>query len=236
MTVGALPITMAPAAGGKSVATEFGWATPFSCASNTPRGGVATSGFNLSVFVGKTGAFVPVTNTYDTGTSAVETVPAGATNVVITMWGGGGGGSRDSTANAATGGASGGYVQRSQATSGGSTFTYTVGAAGIGKTTTNGNGGAGGATSLVSPSMTAGGGGGGIFAGTIATGGTATGGTTNTVGNAYLAGDPGGCTSPPGAGVRTVSVGVAPGGGGGASWTTTSGRNAAAGRITFYYT
>ena len=56
MTVGALPITMAPAAGGKSVATEFGWATPFSCATKTPRGGVATSGFNLSTFVGKSGA------------------------------------------------------------------------------------------------------------------------------------------------------------------------------------
>lgn len=55
MTVGALPITMAPAGGGKSVATEFGWATPFSCASKTPRGGVATSGFNLSTFVGKSG-------------------------------------------------------------------------------------------------------------------------------------------------------------------------------------
>lgn len=53
MTVGSLPITMAPAGGGHSVATEFSWTTPFSCASKTPRGGVATSGFNLSTFVGK---------------------------------------------------------------------------------------------------------------------------------------------------------------------------------------
>lgn len=53
MTVGALPITMAPAAGGKSVATEFGWAVPFSCATKTPRDTVPTSGFNLSTFVGK---------------------------------------------------------------------------------------------------------------------------------------------------------------------------------------
>jgi hypothetical protein len=53
MTIGALPITMAPAAGGKSVATEFGWTPPFNLASKTPRGGVATAGFNLSAFVGK---------------------------------------------------------------------------------------------------------------------------------------------------------------------------------------
>jgi hypothetical protein len=60
MTVGALPITMAPAAGGKSVATEFGWATPFSCATKTPRDTVPTSGFNLSTFVGKSnGGIVP---------------------------------------------------------------------------------------------------------------------------------------------------------------------------------
>lgn len=235
MTVGALPITMAPAGGGHSVATEMGWATPFSCASKTPRGGVATSGFTLSTFVGKSN-FTPVTNTYDTGTSVTETAPAGATSVTIELWGGGGGGARDWVSGNASGAASGGYVKHVMAVTGGSTsFTYSVGAAGVGKITTNGNGTNGGTSSIVSPSLSAGGGAAGNL--TLAsTGGAASGGnTTNTAGNGSALGLGAGKGAPNGGG-DSGSAGTVPGGGGKSTYITFNGYNGAAGRIKFAYT
>ena len=96
------------------------------------------------------GGFTPVTRTYNSGTAATETVPTGATNVVITLWGGGGSGGNDKFSHTSgQGGGSGAYCQKSQVTSGGSTFTYTVGAGGAYVLSDHGNAGA--ATTVVTP-------------------------------------------------------------------------------------
>jgi hypothetical protein len=243
MTIGALPITMAPAAGGKSVATEFGWTigAGVSLANQTPRGTVPTSGFNLSAFVGQSN-FSPVTRTYDTGTAATETAPAGATTVRITLWGGGGGGARDIAGGGNTGGASGAYVRKTQATSGGTTYTYTVGAGGPGRAnSTDGGGTAGGASTISSPALSAGGGGAGFLGAGSAAGGTASGGDINTAGNSSVSLNKQGMGSPNGgANVSGVQGGVAgsvPGGGGSSKINIAgAGGAGAAGRIEFYYT
>lgn len=58
MTIGSLPITMGPAAGGHSVATEFGWTPPFSMGDAIRRAavGVPSGSYNLSAWVGKSRA------------------------------------------------------------------------------------------------------------------------------------------------------------------------------------
>ena len=68
-------------------------------------------------------AFSAVTRIYTTGTSATETVPTGASNVVISIWGGGGSGGITSTggSNSGSGGAGGGgggYSQKSVSVAG----------------------------------------------------------------------------------------------------------------------
>jgi hypothetical protein len=93
------------------------------------------------------GAFQPVTNTYNSGTGATETIPSGgAVQVVITVWGGGaGGGGGDVGGTGGGGGGSGAYVQKTIAlvgTDAGKTFTYTVGTAGnAGASSSNGTSG-----------------------------------------------------------------------------------------------
>lgn len=146
--------------------------------------------------IGAVSSFVPVTRTYTTGTSATETVPAGATSCNIRDVGAGGAGGHDGTFLPG-GGGSGGYALRSIAVTGGNTFTYTVGVGGAG----NGDQVAGGpgTASTVSGtvaggtvSMSGGGGNGGGNNGAFGSGGTATGGTTNTAGNPGSASQTGG--------------------------------------------
>ena len=186
------------------------------------------SGFAGVLACGGGSSFTPVTRTYSAGVvGATETAPTGASNVSITVWGAGGGGARDNLGSA-SGGASGAYVQKAQATSGGSTFTYTVGFSGAGHVTAQGSGSAGSASTVTTPALSAGGGGGGVLSGTAAVGGAAAGGTVNTAGNNSLATAPDGYGAPNGGGNQTTqgAVGTVPGGGGASNYGGDGGRGA----------
>lgn len=182
------------------------------------------------IFTGQTNTYTPASP--GTGT---EMAPPGATNVTIELGGGGGGGARDTALlGAESAGASGGYVRHLMAVVGGSTtFTYSIGAAGVGRTTTDGPGTAGTASSIVSPALTAGGGGPGNINGTNSSGGTATGGnTTNTPGN--------GVTQPNATGGAAITglLGFTSGAGGN-TWeagSAGSGQNGGVGTVRFTYT
>lgn len=135
--------------------------------------------------------FTPVTHTYTTGTSATETIPVGASSLIIEDCGSGGGGGTQNSPNFGAGAGSGAYVKKTVSVAGasGRTLTYTVGAVGTGATIP----GAGtnatastvvNATFLTSVSLSAGGGTGGNISGVSpGAGGTPTGGDTNTAGN-----------------------------------------------------
>lgn len=164
------------------IQTEFGGTNPISLSEYYGRGGVVASGtISIGNFSGASN-FTP--STVNTTTSGTQTVPAGATNVVIELWGnggggGGGGGGRD-------GGGAGGYSRSTYACSGGQTISYTRGAAGTAGSAAGGNGGTGGTSNVVSGTLTitqmnANGGGGGTAGG--GTGGGASGGNVvNTTG------------------------------------------------------
>jgi hypothetical protein len=179
--------------------------------------------------------FGTVINTYTTGTGATETVPSGATAVVIELWGGGGGGSRDNAGGIGTGGGSGAYCKKTQSVSGG-TFTYTVGTAGVGKVTTDGNGtSAGTASTITSPALTANGGNPGLVSGASPVASTATGGDVNTSGNVPATNSVLGKGAPNGGADVTGAVGSTPGGGGSGNQGIGNGFNGAAGQIRFTY-
>jgi hypothetical protein len=210
------------------VATELGVALPLSL--NAPNvltlAGLGAPPISMSNLLGKSN-FTPVTNTYSAAGSFTETVPAAATQVVITMWGGGGGGSRDNASSLGSGGASGAYVRKTVAVTGGSTFSGYVGDGGLGHVTTDGNGSPGAASTITSPALSAGGGGGGLLSGAAATGGTASGGDINTNGNNSTADNKTGAAAP--------NAGSGQGRGGDAGWLG-NGQNGTAGEITFSYT
>jgi hypothetical protein len=181
--------------------------------------------------------FTPVTRTYTSGTGATETAPAGATNVIIAVWGGGGGGAGgwfSDVDESGGGGGAGGYSETSVAISGGQTLTYTVGAFGGGGIPDGGPGVAGGNSSVSSgtksiTTMTAVGGGGGLQL-SGGTGGTASGGTTtNTTGGS---GDIGSGGAP----VVGWNSNAAGDGGLGGFGFSSSGVDGATGQIIFYYT
>ena len=153
------------------------------------------AGMRLLQFLGGS-AFSPITHTYQTnGTSGTETIPSGATTVVIEVWGPSGSGGHGNNSGVGTiggSGGSGGYSRSVYTVSGhaGATMSY---ACGTGATSnanvisgtftitgmqcpTGGNGGNG--------TLTVGGGGGG--AGPTGTGGN----QLNSAGNAGAAGDP----------------------------------------------
>ena len=190
-----------------------------------------------------------VTRTYNSGTSATETIPFGVSQLVITAWGGGGGGGLGSSSLGIRGGGggSGGYTQKTITLSPadwGATLTYTVGSAGA----SNPSPQAGGATQVQNSTfgstvlLIADGGGSGSTAGGVTTqggGGAASGGDTNTSGNG------GGNTSdgegaPNGGGDVTSGSGSAPGGGGTGGRALSSPNNVgdagAPGRVVFAYT
>ena len=194
---------------------------------------------HLSDYYGKS-KFTSKLNIYTSG-SGVETVPSGATNVVIEIWGGGGGGGNSSNTLGGGGGGSGGYSKSSYSITGSNTLNYSVG--------TGGTGGIGGTTSTVTSgtktitTMTANGGSGGSRP-TPGSGGSATGGNLiNTTGNSGEAGEAGegsGFTAPGGAGITGSSGTYGAGGDGGprsegdgTGFPGTSGNN---GAVVFYYT
>lgn len=130
-------------------------------------------------------AFVSVTRSYTTGTSATETIPTGATNVIVEMWGStgnGGGGTTAACVDRGGGGAgSGGYAKTVLSAVGGQTVTYTIGV-GAASTIVSGTFTI---TSMTSNNGIGGGNASSSAVGTGSAGGTATGGnTTNTTGNA----------------------------------------------------
>jgi len=179
--------------------------------------------------------FVAVTVTYNSG-SGTETVPLGARNCVITLWGGGGGGGAGSPG---TGGCGGGYCKKTVTVTGGQTFSYAVGAAGNGSIAAPTAGGNSTVTSAA-PSVNLAGNGGGAAGGA---GGTASGGDTNTSGTAGslgVGGQAGGYPTDPTSGApnsaNNGSAGNAVGGGGASNTAGVAGGNGAAGRITFAYT
>lgn len=142
----------------------------------------------------------PVTNTYNTAGANVDTVPVGAKQRVVEIWGGGATGGAVGATSGGGGGGSGGYVKTVTALTPadwGKNITVTVGAAGASSTAVAG-------TDALA-TMTAGGGnigspGSGAVGGAPGTGGSASGGiNVNTIGatgtigtNSVTVGGPGG--------------------------------------------
>jgi hypothetical protein len=172
-----------------------------------------------------TGAFSPLTHTYNTAGIGTETIPAGASTLTLEIWGGSGGGAfgygTPCAPEAGAGGGSGGYSRTviNVAAANGQTILYSVGVSGTG------GGGVGGASSASTgtfslATMTANGGSGGAPGGSTGvggSGGTASGGNqANTTGNT---GENAGGTPPTGAaGVIGINgTGGAGGNGGGAA-------------------
>lgn len=186
------------------------------------------------------GGFTPFANTYNTGSGATETIPAGASFCQISCIGPGGSGGTFLGVNTGGGGGGGGDAETAAfAVTPGNTFIYTVGQGGAGSSGVNGSNGLPGvAASTVAAgtqalaTMTANPGGGGTGANTGAgAGGTATGGTTsNNTGGAGANGNVGGAAGNSGAG----NAG-SPGGG---TFGVSSGPSAAAspGQVRFSYT
>jgi hypothetical protein len=183
-------------------------------------GAVPTSGaISIQNFYG-TSAFVPVTNTYTSG-SGNETIPTGATSLTLTVVGAGGTGGNSyvdfgsDIYNSGGGGGGAGYSTITRAVvSGdwGGTIAYSVGTSGGASSTTTGSVTAG------AVSLTGGGGSSGTSAdsgsgGAGGAGGSASGGSTNTSGAAG------------GNGTASMSSGN-PGGAGGASGGTGYGTGA----------
>lgn len=112
--------------------------------------------------------FTPTIVIHTTGSGATETIPAGASNVVIEVWAGGATGGTAGASLGGDGGGAGGYARTSVACSGLQTLTYTVGAADANSSCSSGT--------LTITTMT-------CNKGTVTAGGTATGGTqANTTG------------------------------------------------------
>jgi hypothetical protein len=191
--------------------------------------------------------FTPVNQTFNSG-SGTATVPAGASNMVIAMWGGGSGAST-------AGGCGAGYSARSIAVTGGNTLAYAVGAAGsagiqgLVQPTAGANSTLSGTVSGGSVSMTAGGAPAPNYTPSVCTGGTASGGTTNTPGSAGAlpaagVGGNGGNANGPGGGLGGAGVASAPansgsppgGGGGGNDGASSAAGSGGAGSISLSYT
>lgn len=82
MTINATPpISANSGAAGTNIALEFGWTTPFSLATKTPRATVPTSGFNVSAFEGKSNLTVTASPTAVSGSAGNTTA---GSNVTVT--------------------------------------------------------------------------------------------------------------------------------------------------------
>lgn len=188
------------------IQTEFGGSNPISLSeyyaggayvsagTSGTYGAVPSSGaIGIRNFYGTsaTPPFTPVTNTYTSG-SGNETVPTGATQLVLTVVGAGGSGGGSYTDfgsdiyNSGGGGGGAGYSTITRSVASGdwsTTIAYSVGTSGGVSSTTTGSLSAG------AVSLTGGGGGNGTSAnsgsgGAGGAGGSASGGSTNTSGSA----------------------------------------------------
>jgi len=184
-----------------------------------------------------TRTFATVVRTYSTGAGATDTVPTGASSVIIEAWGGGASGEKDSVGGPGTGGGGGSYCSRTIACIGGNTLTYTV-AQSVAGASTNGPGTNGNLSSVTgtvsggSVTMTANGGSSG---GTGGFGGSATGGTVNTNGADAL-NEVGGAGAGPGGGSGGgLNAAGNPLGGGGGGATAGSSGQGARGQVQFTY-
>ncbi len=186
--------------------------------------------------------FIPITNTYTTGTAATENVPPGAVSVTIKVSGGGASGNASSSP---LGGGGGAECILTIAVVGGS-LTYTVAASairrfGLGSNLPGNQGNASSVSGTVAGgtvNIIANGGDAPTAAGTGAAGGTGSGGNTNTPGSAGTSTTGGaGATPDGGSGGVIGGAGLAPGGGGGPAADNNSNSGAGArGQISFAYT
>ncbi len=173
--------------------------------------------------------------THTTAGSGTETIPAGASNCVVEVWGGtnagGNGTGTGCTASGGGGGGAPGYSRTSLAVTPGNTFAYTVGAAGAASTVSSGT------QAITTMTANAGAVGANGPLGAGGAGGTATGGNqANTTGSAGSAG-----TGAHGGFGGTATAGVnanlgSVGGHGGFSASNTGKTSGSAGGIAFYYT
>lgn len=192
----------------------------------------------FSDFYGASG-FTPVTHTYTSPTTnATETIPAGATTVVIECWGAGSSGAPHTGTGCSiatgAGGASGGYSRTSISVSGhsGQTILYTVGTGGAPSASAGGLSNVHSGTFTVT-TMTDNGGGAPTtgLSGVGGTGGTASGGSAvNTNGNS------GGNWGDGHAGAAIVGLSSAAYGAGGHGGTGGGGTAGGNGGIKFEYT
>lgn len=193
-------------------------------------GVTSTNTVTISISLTNTSpVFSGAQHTYGSG-SGTETVPAGATQVIIEVWGPGGTGAfgtgsiAQHDAQYGAGGAAGGYSRSNYSCSGGNTLNYSVGTT-FGATSTVSSG------SLVVTTMTAYGGNQGSLGGNTASGGNA----ANVVG---ANGGPGGPTSADGAGASGtggLKAGPAGAGGHGGFQQGNAGAPGGGGLISFYY-
>lgn len=196
------------------------------------------SGFIGVLLAAAAGGFTPVTNTYTTGTGATETIPAGATNCVVEVWGpsgnGGTGIGSGCAGRSGGGGGSGGYSRTSLAVTAGNTFTYTAGV--VVSTNSSVSSGTQTISTMTSNFGVAGGNAVGSVNGSGGAGGTASGGTgTNTTGNAGSAGI--GCINGVGGAGIVGTNGTGGAGGTGGFTVSNTGRTlGVAGKIIFAYT
>jgi len=193
--------------------------------------------------------FAPGAYTRTSGTSVTESVPSGATQVVIEVYGAGGGGGLNTSGGFASGGGGGAYVKKTIAVVGGNSMTFTIATGGPGRVSTQGNGTSATATTVTGTvsggtlNLSAGGGAGGnIDWAIISAGGVASGGDINFDGSDTVdLTDIGGSGSGPSGvgtgalGGTTGAVGNAPGGGGGGN-TSGAGGSGARGQVVFTYT
>ena len=187
---------------------------------------------------GSGGGFSPVTHVYTTG-SGTETIPSGASQLIIAAWGGGGGGGNGSGGGEPDyggGGGGGAYVAQTYSLTSsdwGKTFTYVVGNGGAamnnGTASTVANG-----TYGTTVAFSAGGGTpGGIYEVT-GVGGTPVGGTTLVTGNNGTSID----IPPPGGAALIGQGGLSAGAGGYGSLIggTHTGQAGSKGQVAFFYT
>lgn len=89
---------------------------------------------------GSVSSFTPITNTYITGTNAIEIAPVGATQCVVTSFGGGAGGARSAAGLGGGGGGAARCATGPFAVTGGDQLIYTIGVHGNGRTGSVGSG------------------------------------------------------------------------------------------------
>lgn len=184
------------------------------------------------------GGFVAVARTYDSGTGT-DTIPTGASQVSIEIWGAGNRGGNGDLGIPAVGGGSGsgGYSKKTFAltpSDWGLTFNYFIGAANGGNSTSSQN------TFGTAFNLSALGGAAGqdaVSGGLQGAGGLASGGDVNTAGNGSGGVVRAGAGAPNGGGDSAASMGTVPGGGGaGGNLAGGPGNAGANGRAKFSYT